>query len=179
MEIQKIIEACKSNDRRSQEKLYKLYFGRMISMCLRYIKDRDRAAEIVNDGFLKVFKRIDQFENRGSFEAWVRRIVFHSLADNLKKEANYLKFMVFEDHDQKTRHKVLDRLYEEDILKMVDEIPPASGDIFLLYAVNGYTHKEIAEMKGISIGTSKWHLSEARKKLQTLIIENYKGLNAG
>ena len=179
MDIQKIIEACKRNDRRSQEKLYKLYFSPMISMCLRYIKDRERAAEIVNDGFLKVFKRIDQFENRGSFEAWVRRIVFHSLADNLKKEANYLKFMVFEDHDQKTRTKILDRLYEEDILKLVEKIPPASGDIFLLYAVNGYTHKEIAEMKGISIGTSKWHLSEARKKLQSLIIENYKGLNAG
>jgi len=90
-----------------------------------------------------------------------------------------LKFMVFEDHDQKVKHKVLDKLYEEDILKLVEKIPPASGDVFLLFAVNGYTHKEIAELKGISIGTSKWHLSEARKKLQTLIIENYKGLNAG
>jgi RNA polymerase sigma-70 factor (ECF subfamily) len=179
LELEKIIEDCKRNDRRSQERLYKMFFAPMISMCLRYIRDRERAAEIVNDGFLKVFKKIDQFENRGSFEAWMRRIVFHSLADSLKKDSNYLKFMVFEDHDQKIRHKVMDRLYEEDVLKLVEKIPPASGDIFLLYAVNGYTHKEIAEIKGISIGTSKWHLSEARKKLQTLIIENYKGLNAG
>ena len=148
-------------------------------MCMRYVKDKERAAEIVNDGFLKVFKNIHQYEFKGSFEGWVRRIVFRSMADSLKKEANYLKFMVFEDHDQRIKNKILDKLYEEDILALLEQVPPASADIFLLYAVHGYSHKEIAEVKSISVGTSKWHLSEARQRLQTLIIENYKGLNAG
>jgi len=88
--------------------------------------------------------------------------------------------MVFEEVDTPKPHNVLDNLFEEDILSMVELLPPASGDIFLLYAVQGYSHKEIAEMKNISIGTSKWHLSEARKRLQKLLMENYKHrLNAG
>ncbi len=179
MDLRPIIEGCKQNDRRSQEKLYKQFFNPMMYMCLRYIKDKGRAVEIINDGFVKVFSRIHQYEYRGSFEGWVRRIVYHCLADSLKKDANYLKFMVFEEHDQREKHKILDKLYEEDILKLIEKIPPASGDVFLMYAVQGYNHKEIAELKGISIGTSKWHLSEARKKLQALIIENYQSSHAG
>lgn len=179
MELSKLIEACKKNDRKSQEKLYRHFFAPMINMCMRYVSDRNKAAEIVNDGFLKVFKKIDQYENKGSFEGWMRRIVFHSMADSVRKEANYLKFMVFEDHDQKVKHRIMDSLYEKDILKLIDQIPAASGEIFLLFAVEGYSHKEIAELKNISIGTSKWHLSEARKKLQKLILENYNRLNAG
>lgn len=179
LSIDRIIEGCRNNDRKSQEKLYALFFPSMMAMCMRYVKDKNRSAEIINDGFLKVFMNIHQFENKGSFEGWLRRIVFRSMADNLRKEANYLKFMVFEDHDKKERQKVLDKLYEEDILGMMEKIPPASADIFLLYAVHGYSHKEIAESRNISIGTSKWHLSEARKRLQTLIFENNKGLNAG
>lgn len=174
-----IIQGCRNNDRRSQEKLYKQLFRPMMLMCMRYISDKEKAAEVVNDGFLKVFKKIDQYKSLGSFEAWVRRIVFRSMADHIKKEANYLKFMVFEDYDKKSSSGVIDKLYEEDILNLIEQIPPASGDVFVLYAVQGYTHKEIAEMRDISIGTSKWHLSEARKKLQALILENYKFFNAG
>ncbi|MBT8234003.1 MAG: RNA polymerase sigma factor [Saprospiraceae bacterium] len=180
MELNTIIEGCKNNDRKCQEKLYKEYFATMMSMCMRYVQDKYKAAEIVNDGFLKVFKKIDQYEFRGSFEGWMRRIVFHSISDTIRKDANYLKFMVFEEHDKKYKNRILDNLYEEDLIKMIDDIPPASGDIFILYAIQGYAHKEIAEMKNISIGTSKWHLSEARKKLQNLVLENYKNsLNAG
>ena len=174
MELTKIIEGCKQNDRKCQEKLYKAFFVSMMRMCMRYVNDRNKAAEIVNDGFLKVFKKIDQFENRGSFEGWVRRIVFHSISDNLKKDANYLKFMVFEDHDVRASSNVLGKLYEEDILKLVDELPPASGEVFILFAIQGYSHKEIAEQKNISVGTSKWHLSEARKRLQNLVMEQDK-----
>ena len=152
----------------------------MMNMAMRYVNDKFKAAEIVNDGFLKVFKKIDQYEFRGSFEGWIRRIVFHSISDTIRKDANYLKFMVFEEHDKKNNNQILDHLYEEDLIKMIDKIPPASGAIFLLFAVQGYSHKEISELKNISVGTSKWHLSEARKKLQNLVLENYnKSLNAG
>jgi len=180
LEIKKIIEGCKKNDRKSQEKLYLEYFSSMMSMCMRYVRDRDRASGIVNDGFLKVFKKIDQFENRGSLEGWIRRIVFHSLSDTIKKETKYLKFMVFEEFDRGSTNTVADKLYEEDILNLIEQIPAASGDVFIKFAVQGYAHKEIAEMKGISVGTSKWHVSEARKRLQELILKNYNSsTNAG
>ena len=145
------------------------YFTSMMSMTMRYINDKDRAAGIVNDGFLKVFKKIDQFESRGSLEGWIRRIVFHSMSDNIKKETNYLKFMVFEEYDRGSTNNVLDKLYESDILKMIEQIPAASGDVFILFAIQGFAHKEIAEKKGISIGTSKWHVSYARKMLKAAI----------
>ena len=174
MDIKTIIDGCMRNDRKCQERLYKEYFPTMMGMCMRYIHDKDRASAIVNDGFLKVFKKIHQYEFRGSLEGWIRRIVFHSMSDEIKKNANYLKFLVFEEYDRSYPSDILNKLYEADILKMIDDIPPASAEIFVLFAVQGYPHKEIAEMKGISIGTSKWHLSEARKKLQNLILQHYK-----
>jgi len=180
LDLKNIIQGCQNNDRKCQERLYKEYFSTMMNMAMRYVNDKFKAAEIVNDGFLKVFKKIDQYEFRGSFEGWIRRIVFHSISDTIRKDANYLKFMVFEEHDKKNNNQILDHLYEEDLIKMIDKIPPASGAIFLLFAVQGYSHKEISELKNISVGTSKWHLSEARKKLQNLVLENYnKTLNAG
>lgn len=149
-------------------------------MCIRYVRDKDKAVAIVNDGFMKVFKKIHQFEHKGSLEGWIRRIVFHAMSDALKKEAKYLKFMVFEDYDYTVQKGPLDNLYEEDILKLVEQLPSASADIFVLFAIQGYAHKEIAELKNISVGTSKWHVSDARKKLKDLIKANYNYIsNAG
>lgn len=179
MDIENIIAGCKKNDRKSQELLYRQFFPTMMSMCMRYMGDREKAAAIVNDGLLKVFTRIDQYKNLGSFEGWIRRIVFRSISDAVRKESNYLKFMVFEDYESRSNDNVLSKLYEEDILKLIDKIPAASGDVFVLFAISGYSHKEIAEQKGISIGTSKWHLSEARKRLQELILKIDSNINAG
>lgn len=90
-----------------------------------------------------------------------------------------MKFMVFEEYENATKPSVVSKLNEEDILKLIDQLPPASARVFMAYAIQGYTHKEIAEQKGISIGTSKWHLSEARKKLQILILNIDSNRNAG
>ncbi len=169
MEVEAIIQGCINNDRVSQEKLYRQYFPTMMSMCMRYINDRDRSAAIVNDGFLKVFTKIQQYTGRGSFEGWVRRIVFRSLSDAIRKDAKYIKFMVFDSYDVNDNTSPLDKLHEEDLLKLIDVLPPASGDVFILYAIQGYSHKEIAKMRGINVGTSKWHLSEARRRLRELI----------
>jgi len=146
---------------------------------MRYTSDREKAAEIVNDGLLKVFTRINQYQHKGSFEGWIRRIVFRSLSDTMRKDSNYMKFMVFEDYETSSQTSILHKLYEEDILKLVDKIPSASRQVFILFAIQGYSHKEIAGQKGISVGTSKWHLSEARKKLQELILKKDTTTNAG
>jgi RNA polymerase sigma factor (sigma-70 family) len=169
-----IIEGCKQNDRKCQETLYKSHFSTMMNMCMRYVRDKDKSAAIVNDGFLKVFKKIDQFEYKGSFEGWIRRIVFHCMSDSIKKEASYVKFMVFDDYESElTSNNGIESLYEEDILKMIDDLPTASADVFILFAIKGYSHKEISELKNISIGTSKWHVSDSRKRLKELILNNH------
>ncbi len=179
LELDNIIAGCKKNDRNCQEQLYRHFFPMMMSMCMRYMGDTDKAAAIVNDGLLKVYTKLDQYQNKGSFEGWVRRIVFRSISDAVRKDSNYLKFMVFEEFEKSSESSALSKLYEEDLLKLINKIPTASGDVFIMYAINGYTHKEIAERRGISIGTSKWHYSEARKKLQELILQGETNINAG
>lgn len=164
-----IIKGCINNDRKCQEVLYKQYFGKMMSMCMRYAKDETEAMTILNDGFLRVFKKIHTFQFKGSFEGWVRRLVFHSLSDHFRKKAKDIKFLVLENQDRTGHAEALNHLYEEDILQLIEQVPPTSADVFVLNCIHGYTHKEIAGMKNISEGTSKWHLSNARKVLQNLI----------
>lgn len=166
------VEGCVRNERHFQELLYREHFDTMMRMCMRYTTDKDKAMQIVNNGFLRVFQKLHTFEFKGSLEGWIRRLVFHSLSDYFKKEKKYLHFMVFEERDQSSQEKANSNLYAEDILKMVDTLPPASQSVFRLYAIEGYSHKEISEREGISVGTSKWHLSNARKILKKLIKKN-------
>ena len=169
---QEIVEGCVRNERYAQEVLYRQHFDTMMRMCMRYTNDRDKAMEIVNIGMLRVFQKLHTFEFRGSLEGWIRRLVFHALSDYFKKDSKYLQFLVFEERDQSSLEKAHSNLYAEDILKMVDTLPPASQQVFRLYAIEGFSHKEIAQNVGISVGTSKWHLSNARSILKKLIDKN-------
>ncbi len=172
-----LVEGCVKNHRQSQEYLYRQYFDSMMRMCMRYTHDKELAMEIVNTGFLRVFKKIHTFKFKGSLEGWIRKLVFHSLSDHFKKKDRKVFFMEVEDRDAPINETALDKLYLEDILKLVDELPNATRDVFVLYAIDGYTHVEIGKMLGISEGTSKWHLSNARKKLKHLIRKFYNQKN--
>ncbi len=167
-----VVEGCVRNERTAQELLYRQHFDTMMRMCMRYTNDKDKAMEIVNIGFLKVFQKLHTFQFKGSLEGWIRRLVFHCLSDHYRKNSKYLQFMVFEDRDQSSIEKAHSNLYAEDILKMVDTLPPATQEVFRLYAIEGFTHVEISKNIGISVGTSKWHLSNARKILKKLIDQN-------
>ncbi len=175
--LRNIIHGCVDNKRSSQEALYKMFFPKMMSMCLRYTSDEDKAMMILNDGFLKVFKKIHTFEYRGSFEGWVRRLVFNSISDFFRKENKYLKLMLFEEAEKETKELVIDKLFYDDLLKLINKLPGNTHKVFNLYAIEGYNHREISEQLGISEGTSKWHLSEARKKLKQLMNLNNTSLN--
>lgn len=144
----------------------------MIRMCLRYTQDRNLAMEIVNTGFLRVFKKLHTFKFNGSLEGWIRKIVYHSLADHFKKKSNKIHFLEIEEGDKPKENYVLEGLYAEDILKSVDKLPEATRKVFILYAIEGYKHHEIAKELDISVGTSKWHLSEARKKLRRYLFDD-------
>jgi len=167
-----LVEGCVNNDRRFQELLYKEHFHTMMGMCMRHTGDRDVAMEIVNIGFLRVFTKLHTFGFKGSLEGWIRRVVYHCLSDYYKKNSKYLQFLVFEERDAKVQEEPLSNMYAEDIMKMVDLLPPATQNVFRLYAIEGLTHVEIAKKENISVGTSKWHLNAAREKLKTLLKKN-------
>lgn len=167
-----IIKGCCKNNRKFQEILYRTYFPKMKSMVYRYTQDDDRAMIILNDGFLRVFKKISSFQFKGSFEGWVRKLIFHSISDYFRKESKYMKTVVFDIQDKDIEGSVLPELFIEDLLKLIDQLPPATKRVFKLYAIEGYPHKEIGQKLKISEGTSKWHLSEARKKLKKILAQN-------
>lgn len=166
---QTLVAGCIDNKRAYQEILYKQYFPTMMRMCLRYTQDEDKAMQIVNNGFLKVFQKIGQYSGKGSLEGWIRRIVFHALSDYFKKENRQIKFLELADRDDVSIQEGLSNLLLEDLFKLIDLLPNATRDVFYLYAVEGYTHREIAAEKNISEGTSKWHLNAARKQLKQWI----------
>jgi RNA polymerase sigma-70 factor (ECF subfamily) len=172
-----LVEACVANDRRAQEALFRKFFPTMMRMCMRYTKDRDVAMEIVNAGLLRVFKKLHTYSFSGSLEGWIRRLVFHSLSDHFKKNPKPVHFLDIEDRDAPTRSDSLSNLYLEDILKLVEMLPDATRQVFQLYAIEGYTHVEISKLVNISVGTSKWHLANARKKLKQLMKMHYNSSN--
>lgn len=166
---QELVAGCAANERRAQEALYRLFFPEMLRMCMRYTRDEDTAIEIVNNGFLRVFKKIHTFAFKGSLEGWVRRLVYHSMADYYRDNARYLHFLVLEEHDKAVPERGHETFFEEDILRAVRTLPPTSQEVFRLYAIEGYSHAEIAQNLHMSEGTSKWHLSTARQKLRDLL----------
>jgi RNA polymerase sigma factor (sigma-70 family) len=173
---EEIVKGCVRNDRTFQEILYRRHYAVMMQMCMRYSNnDRERALEILNDGFLRVFKKLETFEFKGSLEGWIRRLVFHAISDYFKANKQYMESVVFEEPEHETvQNSSLNSLFFDDILKIVDTLPPATRSVFKLYAIDGYNHAEIAEKLNISVGTSKWHLSAAREKLRVLISDNSK-----
>jgi RNA polymerase sigma-70 factor (ECF subfamily) len=136
---------------------------------MRYTEDREQAMDIINNGFLRVFKKIELYEFKGSLEGWVRKLVYHCMADYFKQNQRYVQFMVFEDHDQRVQEQATSNCYLDDLMNLVTSLPPTTQRVFRLYAIEGYTHDEIGKLLGISDGTSKWHLSSARQRLKHLL----------
>lgn len=173
-DIQIIIEGCKKEDRRSQEQLYRNYYRAMMNLCLRYTKNERDALEALNTGFYKVYKNIHRFDvAKASLYTWIRTIIINSCLDLIKKTNKTLSGAgeLEQAANVHVPPAAISRMSAQDILLLVRQLPPATQAVFNLYVVEGYNHVEIASIAGISEGTSKWHLSEARKKLQALINE--------
>ena len=176
---EELVAGCLANDRIWQERMYRRFFPTMMDMCMRRTNDRDEAMSIVNNGFLRVFKKIHLYTFKGSLEGWIRRLVWHSLADHFRGQSKSVHYLVFEERDETEHRTPINQLYFEDLVKLIDYLPDATQTVFRLYAIEGFSHREIGEQLGISDGTSKWHLSAARKKLKELIykheLRNYAG----
>ncbi len=172
-----LIKGCTHNDRRFQEILYKKYFGMSMSIIMYHVKNEEKALDIVNQGFLKVFKNIHKVENPQSLEYWIKTIMMRTRADYFRSNKRYLEAIILSEDDTLNHGyentSALDNLYYQDIIKMLDHLPSASAQVFQLYAIDGLKHSEIAQTLNISEGTSKWHLSNARKKLKELLEQQY------
>src|SRR5204863_2651356 len=156
-----------------QEELYKRFSPRMYAVCLRYAGNAEEAEDILQEGFIKVFKKLNSFRSEGSFEGWVRRIFVNTAIEHFRKK-RYLQ-PVTEKEENTIEGKyfsVLDELAEKDILALVQELSPGYRTVFNMYVVEGYTHKEIADILGISEGTSKSQLARARMILQDMVINH-------
>lgn len=174
-----LIKGCRRQDRQAQQRLFDLYSGRMYGLCLRYVKDPMQAEDIVVVSFTKVFDRIDQFKGEGSFEGWVRRITVNEALTWLRRNrAMALETDLGEADREPDYHQLADHLEADDLLRMIDRLPPGYRVVFNMYAIDGYSHKEIAEQLGISENTSKSQLSRARNFLKKLLSESAADVNS-
>ncbi len=169
-----IIEGCRKGKPESQEKLYQLVAPGMYAVCLQYASDEDEAKDIMQDGFIKVFRKMDQYRGTGSLEGWIRRIIVNTALEKLRKSRHLGKLEEHEGDDSLTEEPdVYGELEAEELLELIRELSPRYRAVFNLYAIEGYTHQEISEMLSISEGTSKSNLSRARTLLQSRIQEKY------
>jgi RNA polymerase sigma-70 factor (ECF subfamily) len=166
-ELDNIINGCLKGDRKCQEQLYKMFSNRMFGLCLQYANNYDDACDILQDGFIKIFRKLDQFSGKGSFEGWIRRIIINTALERYRSQLHlYPLTEGLVKSEDMAYDEVFSRLSGDDLLKLVQELPPRYRMVFNMYAIEGYAHKEIAEMMGITVGTSKSNLSRARDILQ-------------
>lgn len=174
MVLEELIENCKKNDVKAQGELYKLYASKLYSICLKYSKDADEAQDNLQDAFITIFKSIEQFQYRGSFEGWIKRITVNTVLQKYRKER------VFEIINEQQIEQEEDVEVDEDqvslkyLLQIIQELPDRYRLVFNLYVLDGYSHQEIAKMLEITEGTSKSNLARARMILRTKIEEYHK-----
>jgi len=165
-----LINGCMEGDRRMQEELYRRFSPRMYAVCLRYAGNAEEAEDILQEGFIKVFKKLDSFRSEGSFEGWVRRIFVNTAIEHFRRKRYLMPVTEKEENTIEGKFtSVLDELGAKDIMALVQELSPGYRTVFNMYVVEGYTHKEIADMLGISEGTSKSQLSRAKVILQDMV----------
>ena len=170
---EELIKGCLRRDPSAQKLLYDSYSSKMYSLCYRYVRNPMEAEDILVTAFVKIFDKIQQFKSEGSFEGWIRRIVVNEALTFLRRNRSMYLETDLEQADREPDYNALsDHLEAEDLLKMIQELPTGYRIVFNLYAIDGYSHKEIADQLGISENTSKSQLSRARTFLQKLLIEH-------
>lgn len=168
-----LIKGCLRRDRTSQQALYDLYSSKMYGVCYRYVKHSMEAEDILVTAFTKIFERLNQYKGEGSFEGWIRRIMVNESLTYLRKHRTmYLETDLAQAEREPDYDQMSDHLEAEDLLKLIQKLPPGYQVVFNMYAIDGYSHKEIAAQLGISENTSKSQLSRARAYLQRLLADN-------
>lgn len=169
-----IIEKCKNNDRESQRLLYQHFYNYGMTICSRYATHREEAKEILNDGFVKVFTKLDLYSSNLSFKAWLNKILVNTAIDYFRKNQLNLPTVDLENAQHcEIAEEVLENLSVEEVFKLINRLSPVYRMVFNLYVVEGYKHHEIAEKLGISVGASKSNFAKAKMRLQAMIQEEW------
>jgi RNA polymerase sigma-70 factor (ECF subfamily) len=168
-------EGCLKNDRKQQESLYRLLAPRMLAVCVRYAKDKDEAQDILQEGFIKMFKNMNNYRSDGSLEGWIRRIMVHSAISRYRKSKTVVLVDDFAGHNIPVISSYNNNgLEARDLMQMVDELPTTYRSVFNMYAIEGYSHQEISGKLGMSELLSRTTLHRARtilkNKLSSLAI---------
>jgi RNA polymerase sigma factor (sigma-70 family) len=170
--LDQLIEGCRSGNRKAQELLYKQLASKMLGVCIRYSKDRYEAEDILQVAFVKMFEKIKDYKGEGSFEGWVRRIMVNTSIEFYRKSLRMFPVVDMEYAPEKAiEENQLSRLNMNDLLGLIKQLSPGYRVVFNMYAIEGYSHKEIAEQLNISEGTSKSQLARARAILQENILK--------
>ena len=173
MNDQALIKGCIADDRRSQNALYKKYFPLMSSIAIRYTGNHEEAIYKLNHGFLKVLQNLDKYDHQFALATFIRNILINHLIDEFRKERKYLTTIQLSNYEETDAGFVFNlgeaQLEADELLHMLNCLPEVTKKVFNLFAIDGYKHTEIGDLLGISAGTSKWHVSEARKQLKELL----------
>jgi RNA polymerase sigma-70 factor, ECF subfamily len=178
-EITYHINGCSRNDRESQKKIYTAFYGYAMSVCDRYTNNQDDSVEILNDGFLKIFKEIHRYKPAyadvvSSFMGWLRKIMVYTAIDHFRRNQKH-RFTAELDNGiiqiASGGEDALDRISYDEIIRSIQQITPGYRTVLNLFVVEGFSHEQIAEKLGISVGTSKSNLSKARKQLQRILLK--------
>ncbi|HZG01366.1 MAG TPA: RNA polymerase sigma factor, partial [Chitinophagales bacterium] len=174
-----LVEACMRDDRRAQQRLYETVHARLMNVCLRYTRDEEEARSHFINGFMKILSNLRHYSFDGPFEPWAARVMINATIDTLRQRKRYTQNITVTEAENIQAPDVSWNEFEQraaadDLLSLVKRLPDASRAVFMMFAVDGYAHAEIAALLGISEGTSKWHVSDARKRLTAMIAEQQK-----
>lgn len=180
-ELNEVINQCIKKEKKGQELFFKHFYGKMLVVCSRYARDKDEAQDILQDAFMKVFDNLQKYEVTGSIEGWVRRIFVNTAIDHYRKNKN--KFNIEEEsriEDKDSYYNELDendsiysKIKPTDIMSAMEELSPAYKMVFNLYAIENYTHQEVAEILSINIGTSKSNYAKAKAKIRRILEKKF------
>lgn len=185
-EIQELVAGCIENDRKSQRLLYEMFYGKMMGVCLRYANDSNQAKDILQDGFIKVFRNLERYNFSGSFEGWVRRIMVNTAIDYFRKSrSSHVLLLPDEEGIEGVEDETEEMEFEinpteepdftmQDIISAMQELSPAYRAVFNLFVMENRSHQDIAEELNVSIGTSKSNFSKAKANIRKILMKKVK-----
>lgn len=183
MEIElDLITACIKHERKAEYELYKMTYSYLMGVCFRYTNSRDQAEEMLNIGFLKILRNLEKYKPEIPFKTWIRKVMINILIDEFRKEKKHKENIeyveeYYETRDYADQNTAISKMNMEQIHALIMKLPPMSQKVFNLYIIDGFSHKEIADMLSMSEGTSKWHLNFSRGKLKDMLTNLVSPLN--
>ena len=170
-EVLQWVQDCRKGSTRAQHKLFKYFYGSVMSICMRYAGSTDEAADMLNEGFLKVFSNLDKYENSGSFEAWLKRVVCNAALDYRRRYDKNVELVDIDDIQEVHLsdyyvNDAISKISSNEIVRLIQQLPPVTRMVFNMFLFEGYSHREIAQQLNITENTSAWHVNNARTRLK-------------